>query len=110
VNGSTRPFKKVFSTQSAKDSLKGMADGDLKPFRSYSYRTAQKEVIPNQKKSLWFMCYKSVKGVIVAQPSERSNITKCQTNIQELLLHCPGNTRQYAPIPSHSNPIPTPLP
>jgi hypothetical protein len=31
------------------------------------------------------MCYKSVQWIIVAQPSERSNKTKCPTSIHELL-------------------------
>jgi hypothetical protein len=106
VNGQTQPFKKVFSTQSANDFLKRMADGDLKEFGRYSYspevtvqqkqlgesqlricnyRTVEKEVITSQKTSHWLMCYKSVQRINVAQPSEISNKTKSQTSIHELL-------------------------
>jgi hypothetical protein len=49
----------------------------------------------NPKTSHCFMCYKSIQWIIVAQSSERSNKTKCQTSIHELLSRYPGNTRQY---------------
>jgi hypothetical protein len=48
--------------------------------------------VKNQKTSLWFMCYRFVWWIIVAQPSERSSKTKCQTSTHELLSRCPGNT------------------
>jgi hypothetical protein len=47
--------------------------------------------IKNQKTSHWFLCYKFVKGIIVAHPSEKSNKTKCQTSIHELLSRCLAN-------------------
>jgi hypothetical protein len=45
----------------------------------------ERVTVENQKTSHWFMCYKFVKRVIVAQRSERSNKTRCQTSIHELL-------------------------
>jgi hypothetical protein len=57
----------------------------LTEIRKGSYRIVKKEVIANHKTSLWFMCYKSVQRINVAQPSERSNKTKWQTSIHELL-------------------------
>jgi hypothetical protein len=39
MNGYTQPLKKVFSTRSAKDSLKNLADGDLERFRGNSQET-----------------------------------------------------------------------
>jgi hypothetical protein len=45
--------------------------------------------VENQKTSHWFMCCKSVKGVIVAQPRERSNKTKCEASVHEFFVTLP---------------------
>jgi hypothetical protein len=58
-------FQKVFSTQPAKDSLKERLTKveiiQKKQFRGNSQETVKpKEVIPNQKTSLWLTSYKCV--------------------------------------------------
>jgi hypothetical protein len=78
-----------------------MADGDLDSSENIVQRNTSEEPITeavtatatfkNQKTSHWFMCYKSVKGIIVAQSSESSDILKCQTSIDELLSRCVAN-------------------
>jgi hypothetical protein len=82
----TQPFKKVFSIQSAKDSLRGWLKeiwtvpnlqfgGDSSIQRNGSWGPATETVtatatVKNQKTSLWFMCYRSVQWIIVAQSSK----------------------------------------
>jgi hypothetical protein len=51
--------------------------------------------VKNQKTRHWFLCYKFVKLIIVAQPSERSNKTKCQISINKFFVALP---RQHVTI------------
>jgi hypothetical protein len=44
-----------------------------------------------QTRSLWFMCYKTVQWIIVAQPSERSNKPKCQIRNPGITVALPRN-------------------
>jgi hypothetical protein len=64
-------------------------------FRGTVQTVTATATVKNQKRSHWFICYKSAQWIILAQPSERSNKMKYETGIHKLLLCCLVNTWQY---------------